>query len=59
MYLRNTAVIQHQPIDALHLASKAVMDLISALSEDIIALSSTMTEVSIDPQMQEYAGDES
>ena len=58
MYLRDTAVIQHQHVDALHLASQAVMDLLSALPEDVIALSRTMTDVSIDPQMQEYADEE-
>ena len=58
MYLCNTTVIQHQHIDALCLASQAVMDLISALPEDILPLSSTMTEVSADPQMQEYADEE-
>lgn len=58
MYLRDTAVIQHQHVDALRLASQAVMDLLSALPEDVIALSRTMTDVSIDPQMQEYADEE-
>jgi hypothetical protein len=58
MYLRDTAVIQHQHVDALHSASLAVMDLISALPDDVTALSNTMTEVSVDPAMQEYADDE-
>ena len=58
MYLHDTAVIQHQHVDALRLASQAVMDLLSALPEDVIALSSTMTDVSTDPQMQEYADEE-
>ncbi len=58
MYLRDTAVIQHQHVDALRLASQAVMDLLSALPEDVIALSSTMTNVSEDSQMQEYADEE-
>ena len=58
MYLHNTAVIQHQHVDALHLASQAIMDLISALPDDVLALSSAMTEVSDDPQMQEYADEE-
>ena len=49
MYLRDTAVIQHQHVDALRLASQAVMDLLSALPEDAIALSRTMADVSIDP----------
>ena len=58
MYLRDTAVIQHQHVDALRLASQAVMDLLSALPEDVIALSCTMTNVLDDPQMQEYADEE-
>ncbi len=58
MYLHDTAVIQHQHIDALGLALQAVMDILSTLPEDIIALSSTMTDVSADPQMQEYADEE-
>jgi hypothetical protein len=58
MYIHNTAVIQHQHVDALRLALQAVMDLISTLPEDVLALSSKMTEVSADPQMQEYADDE-
>ena len=58
MYLRDTAVIQHQHVDALCLASQAVMDLLSALPENVIALSSTMTDVSTDPLMQEYADEE-
>jgi hypothetical protein len=58
MYLRDTAVIQHQHVDALRLASQAVMDLLSALPEDVITLSSTMTKVLDDPQMQEYADKE-
>ncbi len=58
MYLRNTAVIQHQHVNALQTASQAVMDLLSALPEDVIALSSTMTEALDDPRMQDYADDE-
>jgi hypothetical protein len=58
MYLSDTMVIQHQHVDALRLASQAVMDLISALPEDILTLLTTMTEVSADPQMQEYADEE-
>jgi hypothetical protein len=34
------------------------MEFLSALPEDIIKLSSTMTNVSTDPQMQEYADEE-
>ncbi len=58
MYLRDTSVIQHQHVDALQTASQALMDLLSALPEDVIALSSTMTEVPDDPQMQDYADEE-
>ena len=58
MYLRDTAVIQHQHVNALQTASQAVMDLLSALPEDVIALSSTMTEAPDDPRMQDYADDE-
>ncbi len=55
---RDTSVIQHQHIDALQTASQAVTDLLSALPEDVIALSSTMTEVPDDPRMQDYADKE-
>ncbi len=39
MYLRDTAIIQHRHVDALLDASQEVMDLISALPMDLIALS--------------------
>jgi hypothetical protein len=58
MYLRDTSVIQHQHVDALQTASQAVMDLLSALPDDVIALSSTMTEVPDNPQMKDYADEE-
>ncbi len=58
MHLCDTAVIQHQHVNALQMASQAVMDLLSALPEDVIALSSTMTEVPDDPRMQDYADEE-
>jgi hypothetical protein len=58
MYLRDTSVIQHQHVDALQTASQAVIDLLSALPEDVIALSSTMTKVSDDPRMQDYKNEE-
>ncbi len=58
MYLCDTAVIQHQHINALQTASQAIMDLLSALPEDVIALSSTMTEVPDDPRMQDYTDNE-
>ncbi len=54
MYLRDTAIIQHQHVDALLAALQEVMDIIAALSKDIIALS-TMTEGMDDPDMHEYA----
>jgi hypothetical protein len=53
MYLRNTAIIQYQHVDALLAASQEVMDLIAALP-DVIALS-TMTEGMDDPDMHKYA----
>ncbi len=58
MYLCDTSVIQHQHVDALQTASQAVMDLLSALPEDVIALSSTMTEVPDNSRMQDYADEE-
>jgi hypothetical protein len=57
MYLRDTAIIQHQHVDALLAALQEVMDLIPALPEDIIALS-TMMEGMDDPDMHEYADQE-
>jgi hypothetical protein len=54
MYLRDTAIIQHQHVDALLAASQEVMDLISILPLDVIALS-TMTEGTDDPEMHKYA----
>jgi hypothetical protein len=54
MYLRDTAIIQHQHVDALLAASQEVMDLISTLATDVIALS-TMTEGMDNPDMHQYA----
>ncbi len=54
MYLRDTAIIQHQHVDTLLAALQEVMDLISALPMDNITLS-TMTEGMDDPDMHEYA----
>ncbi len=54
MYLRDTAIIQHQHVDALLAALEEVMDLIAALPKDAIALS-TMMEETDDPDMHEYA----
>ncbi len=56
MYLRDTAIIQHQHVDALLAALQEVMDLISALPADVITLS-TMTEGMNNPDMHEYAGE--
>jgi hypothetical protein len=54
MYLRDTAIIQHQHVDALLAALQEVMDLIAALPKDIIALSSMMEGMD-DPDMHKYA----
>jgi hypothetical protein len=54
MYLRDTAIIQHQHVDALLAALQEIMDLISALPTDVIALY-TMTEGMDNPDMHEYA----
>jgi hypothetical protein len=53
MYLEDTAIIQHQHVDALLAASQEVMDLIAALLKDFIALS-TMTEGMDNPDMHKY-----
>jgi hypothetical protein len=55
MYLRDTAIIQRQHVDALLAALQEVMDLIAALPKNIIALS-TMKEGTDDPDMHEYTG---
>ena len=54
MYLRDTAIIQHQHVDALLAALQKVMDLIAALPTNAIALS-TMTEGMDNPDMHKYA----
>ena len=54
MYLRNTAIIQHQHVDALLAALQEVMELIAALPKGVIALS-TMREGTDDPDMHKYA----
>ncbi len=54
MYLRDTAIIQHQHADTLLSAMQEVMDLIAALPKDSIALS-TMTEGTNNPDMHKYA----
>ncbi len=54
MYLRDTAIIQHQHVDTLLAASQEVMDLIAALPTDDIPLS-TMMERMNNPDMHKYA----
>jgi hypothetical protein len=54
MYLRDTAIIQHQHVESLLAALQEVMNLIAALPTDIIPLS-TMMEGMDDPDMHAYA----
>ena len=54
MYLRDTAIIQHQHVDTLLAALQEVMDLIAALPTNVIALS-TMMEGTNNPDMHKYA----
>jgi hypothetical protein len=54
IYLRDTAIIQHQHVDALLAALQEVMDVIAALPTDVTALS-TMMEGTDDPDMHKYA----
>ncbi len=54
MYLRDTAIIQHQHVDALLAASQEVMNLTAALPKDVISLS-TMTERMDNLDMHKYA----
>jgi hypothetical protein len=53
MYLRDTAIIQYQHVDALLAALQEVMDLIAAFPTNVIALS-TMTEGMDDLDMHKY-----
>jgi hypothetical protein len=53
MYLRDTAIIQHQHVNTLLAVRQEVMDLIAALPKDVIALS-TMTEGTDDLDMHGY-----
>jgi hypothetical protein len=55
MYLQDTLAIQLQHVDALREASWEVMDLISALHTDVIALSNFMTDGTNNLDMHEYA----
>ncbi len=57
MYLQDTLAIQLQLVNALRKASREVMDLISALPADVIALSISMTNGTTDPDMNEYANE--
>ncbi len=54
MYLRDTSVIQHQHVDALQAVSQEMLDLILALPEDVIALS-TMTDGMANSNVSKYA----
>jgi hypothetical protein len=54
MYLRDTAIIQHQHVDGLLAALQEVMDLIAALPKDVITLSTMMKGID-NPDMHEYA----
>jgi hypothetical protein len=57
MYLQDTVAIQLQHVDALRKASWKVMDLISALPPDVIALSISMTNGTTNPDMNKYANE--
>ena len=48
-------ILQLQHVDALREALREVMDLISALPADVIALSTSMTGGTTNPDMNEYA----
>jgi hypothetical protein len=54
MYQRDTAIIQHQHVDALLAALQEVMELIAALPKDVISLS-TLMEGTEDMDMYKYA----
>ena len=54
MYLQDTLAIQLQHANALCKALREVMDLTSALSADIIALSISMTDGTTNSDMNEY-----
>jgi hypothetical protein len=53
VYLKDTAIIQHQHVDALLAALQKVMDLIATLPTDVIALS-IMMEGTDNPDMHRY-----
>ena len=52
--MQDTSAIQSQHVDALRKALQEVMDLISALPTDIIALSNSMTGDANDLDMHKY-----
>jgi hypothetical protein len=54
MYLRDTAIIQHQHVYTFLAALQEVIELIAALPKDVIALS-TMTKGTDDMDMHKYA----
>jgi hypothetical protein len=56
MYLRDTAIIQHQHLNALQVTSQEVMDLITALPEDDIALCN-MTDRLNNLDLHKYGND--
>jgi hypothetical protein len=53
MYLRDTAIIQHQHVNASIAASQEVVDQIAALPKDAFAMS-TMMEGTDNPDMNKY-----
>ncbi len=55
MYLRDTLAIQLQHVNELREVSQEVTDLINVLPAYVIALSISMTDGTIDPDMNEYA----
>ena len=55
MYLRDTLAIQLQHVKALRESLQEVMDLISALPMNVIALSTSMTNGTNDPDMNKYS----
>jgi hypothetical protein len=57
IYLQDTLAIQLQHVNTLRKASREVMDLISALTTDVIALSISMTGGTNDLDMHKYASE--
>ena len=50
MYLRDTHVIQDQHCEALRASSEEVMDLVSALTADILCLSSMSNGTAVEEE---------